>query len=108
MGLLSRGIVLERDIILKHSTTLAGKLNTDIDRLYYMVRAAGKVRVSLVVKTLGIARKQVDDYANILADQGLIAIRRPLIGDVVFESLERQGKVPPLIMTGVLLWIVFS
>lgn len=90
MGLLSRGTELERDVILKRSTSLAGKLNTDIDRLYYMVRSAGKVRMGIAVKTLGIGRRQVEDFAGILADQNLIVIRRPLIGDAVLESLERK------------------
>jgi len=103
MGLLTKGIALERNLISK-GQPLIGKLNTDIDRLYYMVKSSGVVSLSKACKTLGVQRKQIEEYATILANQSLIRIRRPLLGDVIFESLEQLNNPKKQIMLGVLLW----
>ncbi|MEK6967876.1 MAG: hypothetical protein AABX51_04550 [Nanoarchaeota archaeon] len=103
MGLLSKGMALERNMIL-NKQNLSGKLNTDIDRFYYMVRSAGSVRISFACKTLNIKRKQIEEYASILADRNLIVIKRSLFSDLSFEIVEQKDKSQKITLSLIILW----
>ena len=92
MGLLEKGLDMESSLI-KNAQGATGKLKTDIDRLYYVIKSQGKITIKDAGKSLGIDRVQTEDYARILFEQNLIDVKRPLFGDTVLLSLDKNKKL---------------
>ncbi len=59
-------------------------LETNIDRLYELVRKKGFVKVAEVSKELGIDKDQIEEWGRILEDHKLLKLHYPPVGDPVF------------------------
>ncbi len=92
MGLLARAIEVERALFLE-SNAIDGRLNTDIDRLYYLVRSDGKITIKKAANQLSLDMAQCSEFARILTNQNLIATKRPLIGDTLLVCHEKDHFV---------------
>lgn len=76
-------------------------VETDIDKLYEMVRESGTLRVGVAAKRLGIDMEQIEEWGRVLEQHKLIKLHYPPVGDPVLilkkfkidaEEIKRAGK----------------
>ncbi len=56
-------------------------LQTDIDKLYAIVKEKGKLRVSEVASAFGISKMEAEEWGKILKEQDLIILHYPTVGE---------------------------
>ncbi|MBI4019890.1 MAG: hypothetical protein HY367_01045 [Candidatus Aenigmarchaeota archaeon] len=86
------------------SYKLKGKfpfLETEIDKLYQLVKQRGKVSVYTASKELGQKKESIESMAKILEEHGMAELHYPLIGPPTLalkgyaeQRVRREGKVP--------------
>jgi len=66
-------------------------LQTNIDKLYALVRDNGAITLGAATSKLGASKERVKDWADILENHRMIDIDYPFIGDPIFKT--KKGKV---------------
>ncbi len=91
------GIVFNSDILsyIDKKTLDEEKISTDvietnIDKLYEMVKLYGEITAKKISKKLNISEKQVEDWAKILEEHGLIEIDYSTIGTIKLIKKEKK------------------
>lgn len=67
--------------LLKRPNIELGRYETDLDALYRLLEQRGSMKLSAIVKSFKVKKKQVEGWANILQDHNLAQIRYPAIGE---------------------------
>jgi len=63
---------------------------TKIDGLYRLIDTQGKVKVSDAPKLLGVNKKIIEEWAEVLKGHGLIEIHYPTFGSTVYTKRTKQ------------------
>ena len=67
-------------------------LETNVDKLYKMVKKKGKIKISDVVKKMKVSKEVVEEWAKVLEDYGMIKIYYPIIGEPELRLIKKGGK----------------
>ena len=57
------------------------KISTSIDELFELVMRNGKIKLNTAARRLGVKKNQVEEWAKILEEHGLIDIHYPPFGE---------------------------
>lgn len=66
------------------------RIITDADRVYAYVKKKGRTKSKEIAKELGIQKKKVEEYAEILAANNLIEVKYPPIGGLMLVLKEEK------------------
>lgn len=84
---------------LKPSMTASKKdkyqVETEIDRLYEMVRDRGMIKVRFASKKLNVKRERIEEWGRILEDHDLIILHYPPFGDpfLMLKKFKHRPKI---------------
>jgi hypothetical protein len=67
-----------------------GQNETDFDALYKLVQQRERIKLGALAKYFKVSKKQVEDWATILKEHGLIDIDYPAFGDPRIIKLEEK------------------
>jgi len=71
------------------------KIETNIDKLYQIVEKYGKIRINdALAAALKVTKVQIEEWAMILEEHGLLELRYPTIGEpeiIIRKSNKKQG-----------------
>ena len=68
------------------------KLETNIDRLYRLVKERGEIKVSEAAKIFRVGKTEIEKWGQVLQDHNLVELHYPLIGEAVLR-VKKQKKV---------------
>ena len=82
----------------KEKVRIKEHLETDIDKLYELVRDRGIVKVGDAAKKLKIDDEQAEEWGRVLEEHNLVRLHYPPVGDPVlilkkFKTETKIGKV---------------
>lgn len=91
----------------KKTDKIKDHVETDVDRLYELIRDKGLLKVKDAAKLLKIENDQVEEWGRILEEHGLVRLRYPPVGEPVLilkrfttdteniKKLKGRGKLKP-------------
>jgi Mn-dependent DtxR family transcriptional regulator len=56
-------------------------ITTPLDKLLDLVMKRGRIRIKDAAKSFGVSRAQIDEWAKILEEHGLVEIHYPPVGE---------------------------
>jgi len=79
----------------KTNTRVKMHVETNVDRLYEIVKNKGMIKISEVAKKLKVEKEQVEEWGRVLEDHKLVKLHYPPIGDpvIILKNFKPDVKV---------------